>query len=189
MHIVNTALRRRCGQGGGLMARRKRKRTAASGHMPVGEALAGVFAGLGLDPEEAARRARLQSLWEHWESVMGPDLAPLARPLGHRRDLLLIGAEDAMLAQELHYLSQELLDRANAFMEAPVFQSVRVSLLLGKNGLDVSAASPLPVTRTRPVGRSKPLPRPSGERLVGMDPASPVARAYALFAGRKPRAQ
>ncbi|SDF42799.1 Protein of unknown function [Desulfovibrio legallii] len=169
------------------MARRKRKRTAASGPVPVGEALAGVFAGLGLDPAAAAQRARLQSLWEHWEAVMGPDLAPLARPLGHRRDLLLVGAEDAMLAQDLHYLSPELLERANAFMEAPVFQSVRVSLLLGKDGLDVAAAAPLPPSRTRPVGRSVPLPRPSGDRLAGMDPASPVARAYALFAGRRPR--
>lgn len=69
-------------QGGVPVARRKRKRTAASGPVPVGEALAGVFAGLGLDPAAAAQRARLQSLWEHWEAVMGPDSAPLARPLG-----------------------------------------------------------------------------------------------------------
>lgn len=94
-----------------------------------------------------------------------------------------------MLAQELHYLSQELLDRANAFMEAPVFQSVRVSLLLGKNGLDVSAASPLPVTRTRPWGAASPCLAPAANALWAWTPPRPVARAYALFAGRKPRAQ
>lgn len=71
---------------------------------------------------------------------MGPELAPLALPLGHHKDLLLIGAEDAMLAQELHLLSGEILERVNAFMECPFFSAVKVSLTLDKTVLTEKAA-------------------------------------------------
>lgn len=50
---------------------------------------------------------------------MGPELAPLALPLGHHKDLLLIGAEDAMLAQELHLLSGEILERSTPLWSVP----------------------------------------------------------------------
>ena len=121
---------------------------------------------------------------------MGADLGMLARPLGHHRDLLLIGAEDAMLAQELHLMSGELLERANAFMEEPFFGGVKVSLLMGKAGLDVTARKPLPEDGQGWRAPRRYMPEPvqaSGTFLGRMDPASPVARAYARFAEKAGR--
>jgi hypothetical protein len=46
-----------------------------------------------------------------------------------------VGAEDAMLAQELQFQSGEILERVNAFMESPYFRKVRVSLQLGQDAL------------------------------------------------------
>ena len=102
-----------------------------------------------------------------------------ARPMGHHRDLLLIGAEDAMLAQELHLMADEILERVNAFMEQPFFSAIKVSLLMGKAGLDKTAAR-----TTAPARPPRSIPEPPnahGLYLEAMDPTSPVARAYARF--------
>lgn len=159
-----------------------RKRRKNSCPVTATEVLASVLAGLGAAPGQGEERARLRQLWLNWNMVMGPDLAPLARPLGHRRDLLLIGAEDAMLAQELHLMADEMLERVNAFMEQPFFSAVKVSLLMGKPGLD-KAATQQKACNAPGVGgvpRQEP-PHAHGTYLEAMDLASPVARAYARF--------
>ncbi|MEG2172869.1 MAG: DUF721 domain-containing protein [Desulfovibrionaceae bacterium] len=127
-------------------------------------------------------QARLIRLWQNWPMVMGPELAPLAWPLGHRNAVLLVGGEDAMSMQELSLQSGEILERVNAFMDEPFFSEVRVSLALGKNPLDSVMAVPAP--RQRP--RLEPGPAPSGLYLTVMDASSAVARCYARFAQKKP---
>ena len=157
-----------------------RKRQKDAQPVPVMEVMTTVMAGLGVAPGQGAARARLQQLWLNWDMVMGPDLAPLARPMGHHRDLLLIGAEDAMLAQELHLMADEILERVNAFMEQPFFSAIKVSLLMGKAGLDKTAVrTSAPIRPVRPA-RPEP-PEAHGLYLEAMDPSSPVARAYARF--------
>ena len=108
-----------------------RPRRKNSGPAQAGDVLPALLASLGGGPE----RARLSLLWQNWEPIMGPELAPLALPLGHHKDILLIGAEDAMLMQELHLMSGEILERVNAFMESPFFKSIKVSLVLNKTVL------------------------------------------------------
>ena len=165
-----------------------RKRQKDAQPVPDMEVMASVLAGLGAAPGQGEGRARLQQLWLNWEMVMGPDLAPLARPMGHHRELLLIGAEDAMLAQELHLMADEMLERVNAFMEQPFFSAIKVSLLMGKAGLD-KAATRKTASAHKPAHRAR-APEPlcaDGVYLEAMDPASPVARAYARFIRRRVR--
>lgn len=159
-----------------------RKRQKDSQPVHATEVMASVMAGLGAAPGQGETRARLRQLWLNWGMVMGPDLAPLARPLGHHRDVLHIGAEDAMLAQELHLMAGEMLERVNAFMEQPFFSSIKVSLLMGKSGLD-KAATRKTANADKPAPRLR-APEPlcaDGVYLEAMDPTSPVARAYARF--------
>lgn len=158
--------------------RKPRPRRKNSGPAQAGDVLSALLASLGGGPE----RARLSLLWQNWEPVMGPELAPLALPLGRHKDILLIGAEDAMLMQELHLMSGEILERVNAFMESPFFSSIKVSLVLNKTVLRTAESRPAPEARARP---DVPPPRPSGSFLSKMDPASPVARCYARFAGKR----
>ena len=66
-----------------------RPRRKNSGPAQAGDVLSALLASLGGGPE----RARLSLLWQNWEPIMGPELAPLALPLGHHKDILLIGAE------------------------------------------------------------------------------------------------
>jgi len=107
--------------------------------------------------------------------AMGPELAPLAWPLGERKGVLLVGGEDSMVMQELVMMRDEILERANAFMDEHFFTEVHVSLSLGKRPLDGLAPPP-------PRGQTpKILPRLDGSALRGADPDSPAARCYAAF--------
>ena len=150
------------------------KRTGQEAPSLAADVLHTVLAGLGGDET----RARLTALWQCWPIVMGPELAPLAMPLGQHKGILLIGAEDTMILQELQLQGSELLERANAFMGEDFFCSVRLSLVLGKTRLDLAPpAPPAPIRLPLP-------PPPSGMLLAQMDASSPVARCYARFAGK-----
>lgn len=141
----------------------------------TGSVLEKVFISLGASPEQA----KLSRLWRSWDAVLGPDLAPLARPLGHHDDRLLIGAEDAVLLQELYYMGPEIVRRVNEFLQEDFFSAVKVSLMLDHQDLD----APSPVLE-RSAGRPKEeLPAPSGASLGLMDPESAVARCYTRFLG------
>ena len=120
-------------------------------------------------------KARLYRLWQHWGMVMGPELAPLAWPLGEHKGVLLVGGEDAMAMQELVMMRDEILERANAFMDERFFTEVHVSLSLGKRPLD---GLMLPPARER---GPKILPKLDGSALRWADPDSPVAHCYAAF--------
>ncbi len=143
-----------------------RSRTAP---LALGEALGGWLASKGRD----ARQTQLEQLWKNWSMVMGPDLAPLAHPLGHRDGLLLVGGEDHFILQELTYAAPEMLERANAFMDEAFFHKVELHLLFGKTPLNLTTATqaPPPPPPQRP-------PRLGGLRLR---PDSPVAACYAAY--------
>ena len=141
----------------------------------TGSVLEKVFISLGASPEQA----KLSRLWRSWDAVLGSDLAPLARPLGHHDDRLLIGAEDAVLLQELYYMGPEIVRRVNEFLQEDFFTAVKVSLMLDHQDLD----APSPVLE-RSAGRpQEEVPAPSGASLGLMDPESAVARCYARFLG------
>lgn len=125
-------------------------------------------------------QGRLVRLWQNWDMVMGPELAAIAWPLGHRGNILLVGGEDAMIMQELSLQTDEILERVNAFMDESLFTEVRVSLTLGKNPLNGSLAVPPP--RQRPMLERGPAP--SGMYLELMNPESVVAKCYARFANK-----
>lgn len=119
------------------------------------------------------REVRLAGLWSNWSMVMGRDLAALAWPLGARKHTLLLGGEDGMAMQELVLLREEILERANAFMDEAFFSDVHVSLALGKRPLDA-----LPFLPIRERDPALP-PKLSGTALSG---DSAAARCYAAFA-------
>lgn len=170
--------RRQLWRGRRELTAEEREQRRKTGPLTSERVLDGVLRGLGSSPDQA----RLSLLWRHWEIVMGAELAPLARPLGHRDAILLVGADDAMSLQELHLQSDEILERVNAFMEKPFFRTVKVSLILGKTELDGPLRRAAAFEEDCP-----PLPRSAadGRYLEGMDPDSPVARAYARFAARR----
>lgn len=144
--------------------------------LPAGPDLARLLAA-----RAAPESAQLFRLWQNWEMVMGPDLAGLAIPLGTRHKSLLIGGEDNMVLQELSYQNEEILERVNAFMDAPsfapCFERVELHLLARHPRLDMAPAIQ-PATRFRP----RPT-RPASLSGAALDALadSPVKRAYEAF--------
>lgn len=180
------------GRGSHLRAWRGRHRAPSDTDLSLGEALWGLLESMGGTPE----RAGLQRLWDNWETALGAELAGLAQPLGHhaashggRRGegtaagaILLLGAKDSMLLQELHFRSEEILARVNGFLGQAYFSEVQVSLPLGRSAPVRSRKLEKLCTTVSDAGEQ--LPGPSGVFLDAMDRTSPVARCYARFAGQ-----
>ncbi len=118
----------------------------------------------------------LTRLWQHWDMVMGPDIACLAWPLGSKNGVLLVGGEDAMSMQEISYMHHEILERANAFMGSAFFSAVKVRLSLDKTPLH-EAVLPRAIHKVH-LGPPQKL---SGKYLASMPSDSPVARCYARY--------
>ena len=112
----------------------------------------------------------------------GPAVAELgnghgAGHRGARNDILIVGGEDNLALQELSFMTPEILERVNAFMDAPVFDRVELRLVMGDRPLD-QMPDIQPSTRVRP---APPRPRQLGAHLEEMNPDSPVARCYAAY--------
>ena len=135
----------------------------------IGADLSGWLAARGMRPQQTL----LSQLWRNWDIVMGPDIAPIAHPLGHRNGILLIGGEDSCALQELSYAVPEILERVNAFMDEEFFLKVELHLLMGKDSLQRVCITEAPE-----------LPRPQRPSRLGkarLPTDSPLASAYAAY--------
>jgi predicted nucleic acid-binding Zn ribbon protein len=70
----------------------------------------------------ASTLARVQ---EVWDGVVGPAVAPAARPTAERSGVLTVTCSEAVWAQELELMSGELLPRLNAALGAEAIRSLR----------------------------------------------------------------
>ena len=122
---------------------------------------------------DAAMGFRLAMLWARWREVLG-DAAPYASPLGHRREILLLGVPDHVAMQESHYDAPLVLERVNAFLNQQVFDKVQFDLLQGKAPLDTATGEAL--TFWRP-----PPPRIAQLGGLSLDPSTAVGRSYAAY--------
>ena len=133
----------------------------------------------------------LVELWRHWGMVLGPNLEGLAFPLGHKDSVLLIGAEDNLVLQELSFMTSDILERVNAFLEQPFFTHVQLSLLQGRATLDnivinqnaemAQAADSTAYLPTR-IPVSAPAKGVLGE--LELDPLTPLGRCYQKYVER-----
>jgi hypothetical protein len=137
---------------------------------PTSEAL-----DLVLGTPEAALELALARLWRNWPEVLGPDMAAMIRPLGHRKETMLLGATNSMVMQEFSFFSQSIMDKANAFLGTAYFRKVQIELMAGRPALDESLLATLP-----PIPPT-PRPEPIGNLLPCMDPSSPVTSCYRAY--------
>lgn len=150
--------------------RDKGKRT--NGMFSLGGKLGSVLSALGNG--EKLMQVRL---WQNWEMVMGPDIAPLAWPLGARNDILIVGGEDNLALQELSFMTPETLS-GSMRLWMPRYSTGSNCGLSWATGLWDQMPDIQPSTRVRP---APPRPRQLGAHLEEMNPDSPVARCYAAY--------
>ncbi|SDB35745.1 Protein of unknown function [Desulfonatronum thiosulfatophilum] len=97
-----------------------------------------ILHGLWSDPEHR-RRLRLARMWTSWSKIVGDHVAELARPLGHNKTTLLLGVDDPMAMQEIHFQTSAILEAVNAALGEKCFDKVRLDLLNGRSPLDAIA--------------------------------------------------
>jgi hypothetical protein len=128
-----------------------------------------------LKEQNGSDNLSLARLWEQWDTLLGPDITDLICPLGHTKDTLLLGAEDAIVIHEFTYFSQQILERVNGFLGREVFQHIHIELLKGRTPLNKKLLT-----------ESGSYPNPSKPEHLGQpgtlpDDGSPVARAYKAY--------
>lgn len=114
-------------------------------------------------------------LWRAWDDLMG-EMAPLARPLGHRGSKLILAAEDPMIMQEAQFLAPMILDKINSFLGEEVFDKVVFELLNGRVPLD----GKIPTEQPAPKRKLK-KPKSLGKLNKELDPDSPVGKCYRAY--------
>jgi len=82
------------------------------------------------------RHLRLAALWTSWPDIVGPEIAGLAKPLGRNKQTLLLGVDDSMAMQEMHFLTQQVLQAVNNALGEVFFDKVHIDLLSGRSSLD-----------------------------------------------------
>jgi len=135
---------------------------------PLGELIIG-FA----SRPEAAQGFKLAMLWPRWREILG-DIAPYARPLGHRRAILLAGVDDPAAMQESHYDAPLVLEAVNGFLGQHFFDKVQFDLLQGKTPLDA-------VQGHAPTYWREAAPRITRLGGLSLDPDTAVGRSYAAY--------
>ena len=128
-----------------------------------------------LNSAEASLELALARLWRHWPEILGPELAEVVKPLGRRKATMVLGATNSIIMQEFTFLAPEILKRANAFLGTGYFQEVKLELMSGRPGLDRNL---LPTPLPQPIPSA---PKPLGNLLPCMDPASPVSACYRAY--------
>lgn len=119
---------------------------------------------------------KLVRLWQGWEEAVGPDIAELARPVGHKEGTLVLIAADATAAQQLSYYVFELLERVNAFLGQEVFDKVRFELLDGRVPLGRKNEAEKP-----PAPKPMEIPGNIGGLVGKIDPETAVGRCYMAY--------
>lgn len=123
-------------------------------------------------------RFHLLHLWDNWPMVMGDYLAGTALPLGAKERILIIGAEDNMLLHELSFQVNDILARANAFMNTPYFNQVRLELLQGRRPLYPRTQMDAGLVN---LTEERKRPENLGSLKEKIDPESPAGRAYLAY--------
>lgn len=80
--------------------------------------------------------AQLVRMWSSWEEVLGPEMADMLKPLGHKKSLLILGCEDSLVMQEMNYFENQILAHVNTFLGLEYFDKVRLELLQNRTPLD-----------------------------------------------------
>lgn len=75
-----------------------------------------------------ARPDAVTSLEEHWESLLGVDLAARCRLDSLKHETLVVSVEDPAVAEHLRWSSRELIDSVNAVCGGEVARELQVRI-------------------------------------------------------------
>ena len=89
--------------------------------VPVGDVLAGVMRGMGLEKRLQERR-----VVEGWAELVGPDLARFSEALRVVRGILYLKVQSAAWGQELQFLKPQIIERVNEHFGSGLVTDIRI---------------------------------------------------------------
>ncbi len=90
--------------------------------VPVGDVLANVMRGMGLEKRLQERR-----VVEGWAEMVGPDMAKFSQALRVQRGILYLKVQSAAWAQELQFLKPQILARVNERFGSGLVSDIRIT--------------------------------------------------------------
>lgn len=112
-------------------------------------------------------------LWKNWNKILGEPVSNMAKPLGVRKNKLIIGVEDSILMQELVFYQEDILNKINHFLGNQIFDKIIFKLLEEKAPLDK-------IFQNKEIKKDTriQLPEKIGSLLDKIPNKSPVFKAY-----------
>ncbi|MDY7002097.1 MAG: DUF721 domain-containing protein [Thermodesulfobacteriota bacterium] len=132
--------------------------------------------GVFLTQRDAQTRFQLSRLWRDWNHVVGPEIASLAEPLGHKKTTLRIGVPDSMVMQEMTHYSPVVLEQVNAYLGMNFFDKIQLELL----GNQVSLNATLKAAPSK-LGNAPVRPKNLGGLVEKMPRDSAMAKCYGAY--------
>ena len=102
--------------------KRRSKKGRSENFVPVGQVLASLMKGLGLE-----EKLRERELIENWPRIIGPEIARFSQALRVRGGVLYLKVDSPAWGQELHFLKPQLLERVNESCGGDLIHDIRLS--------------------------------------------------------------
>ena len=82
---------------------------------------------------------KLTALWSCWDHIFPDSNIHLhAKPLGHKKNILILGCADSIVMQEVRMSNDIILETVNAFLGTQFFKTIKFQLILGEKVLSRS---------------------------------------------------
>ncbi len=77
---------------------------------------------------DLGQRLEEAEIWEHWQDIAGPELAPHATPVAIREGTLIIAVDSSVWMHKTSYKKSEIIDKSNKFLSREKVSEIFLTL-------------------------------------------------------------
>ena len=85
----------------------------------------GSIIGSVVDKMEFNKKLRVSNIFNHWEDIVGPEIAKKSKPERLIRKTLYISVTTSTWASELSLMSEKLIEKINSFIGEDIVKTIR----------------------------------------------------------------
>lgn len=77
---------------------------------------------------DLGQRLEEAEIWEHWQEIAGPQIAPHAAPVAIREGTLVIAVDSPVWMHKISYKKTEIIDKSNKFLSKEKVSEIFLAL-------------------------------------------------------------
>ena len=85
----------------------------------------GSIIGSVVDKMELSKKLKISNIFNHWEDIVGPEIAKKSKPQKLVRKTLYVSVTTSTWANELSLMSEKLIEKINSFTGEDVVKNIR----------------------------------------------------------------